>query len=83
MVFTKVNQKIERYQPQIYQDFEGFLFFPWVQTQIYISTMVFTKVHLKFFLGGQPQIYLSTRILKGSSFALGSRTKSTYQPWFL
>ena len=37
-------------------DIEGVLFGPWVQTQFYLSTMVFTKVPQKF-ERGQPHIY--------------------------
>ena len=85
MVFTKVPQKFfEGPAPNlpIYQDFGGFLFCPWVQNQIYLSTIVFTKV-LQKFEWGQSHIYLSSRILKDSSFFLGSRPISTYLPWFL
>ena len=40
----------------MYQDSGGFLFCPWVQTKIYLSTMVFTKV-LQTFERGQPYIF--------------------------
>ena len=78
MVLTKVPQKSERGRPQIYQDFEGFLFFPWVQTQIYLSTMMPAPNNQYFVgllfcplvLGGfifapyvQGQIYLSAIVL--------------------